>query len=1179
MAAELPRPGVEVIQQFAAPSASFVRPTLVPCVVGPAFEVINVLNTDGTLNSKALYGTYTQQALGITESGFPDPRNNIDELDILEETVAPYMLAGGVLNQLKMNPGAGFLATAHGAGKAAMVSDVFGGVGLAIQGLTIVLAIDQPVRLDTSSDIVVTFTGSSALSASQAAAQINTAAGMSIASVIGTGSSQKVVIASPIFGALSSVTVRAGGSANTLLKLGYVSASPAHEERVEGSGWRGQDDNNNNTTTPWIEFYQGAYFVDGVDTSFPSGRAGLYNIEDQTTLISSKQTAVTFGSAPGQLPLEVGDFVIADGVRVKNGEVAKVEAARFKIGTINTALSTADANGNYTSKVYDIQEVGTLFDPSPFAPQYVYAIANNLDWSLVAPVAASATGSVSAASPIAGSVTGGVPAVTLAPAGLTLHYVSVQSGVATEGVFTFTGGPFVSMAALASAIGTSIPGVTPSDSAGNLKFTTTGLGRLNSITIKKDGTANTMLGFSTSSDTTGVGTDAEIAGLTGTSLQFTLDKNPHIYTVVFTTDSLDICVDEINAVAKATVASKTNGGLSLKMTAPLKGMASDVSFPGPQSISGTVTMTNGSTAVTGSSTKFTTELAVGQYIVLDADGLSSLARVDSITSDTALTLSANYGGTGGSSAASVVVNGAEVLFGMVVPTTVTGSGRPYPDAYMDDALVLNVNAEILRDQVSGYPLDQLYNSGSLYIQFKALRKDVTAVAQVAGVLRLSDTTTLSTVLDPITEENPLALGLFMAMINAPTFEVKGLGVDAVTPAAPEGTQDAWARAAGLLESEEIYAIAPLTQDEVVIQLWGTHVDVMAQPEQGGERIVFVNKVMPTRKNSKVALTGASANSTATTNQVVLDAAGTAGLVQAGITNPASIPETAGVYLELTVAGEVRRYNVSSVSGALVNLRTTFASTSTNSDGFYSETVLNVSVVNAAYGLKVRGASLSVPGSNPARLDYQLVAETVAEANATYKNRRLYSTFPDTIKTTVQGSEKSLPGYYACAALAGMCGAQPPQQGFTNFPITGLTGVVGTEKFTKRQLNVMAAGGTFILLQNTIGAPVTPRHQLSTDLTSIETRELSITKVVDFVAKFLRTSVRKFIGTSVIDKNLLDTLGSTVHAALKFLEEVGVLNGSNINQLVQDSANPDTVLIDITLDVPYPCNYIRITLVV
>jgi hypothetical protein len=41
----------------------------------------------------------------------------------------------------------------------------------------------------------------------------------------------------------------------------------------------------------------------------------------------------------------------------------------------------------------------------------------------------------------------------------------------------------------------------------------------------------------------------------------------------------------------------------------------------------------------------------------------------------------------------------------------------------------------------------------------------------------------------------------------------------------------------------------------------------------------------------------------------------------------------------------------------------------------------------------------------------------------------------------------------------------------------------------------------------------------------------------------------------------------------------VLIGSTLNNIIQDTAAPDTVLVDVTLDVPYPCNYIRLTLVI
>lgn len=1126
MAGELPRPGVEVIQTFKSASPSFVRPTLVPCAVGPAFEVINVLNTDGTLNSKAKYGAYSQLASAITESSFPDPRNNIDELNILEETIRPFMMAGGTLSELPMAPGSAFMAASHGAGKAALTSEVFG-AGLAIQGKVMVLAIDQPARLSTTKDVVITFTGSSPLTAEQAASQINTAVGFEVAFVTGTGLNKAVRLISPTYGALSSVTVRAGGSANGLLKLGYnaldVGNETAHEERMEGSGYRGQDQSDNTTKTPWIEFFIGAYQIDGVTTAI-NAKAGLVNIETNT-FVSALRSAVTFGTS-GTYDLRVGDFFFADGIRPSSSEVARVEATRFKLGTINTAQSVADSNGKYITKVYDILKVGTLFDSSALAPAYTYFKANDIDWKRVAPVAATITGSVAATAAVAGSVTGTVGgAGPISVAGLTLHYISTIAGVENEGTITLTGGPysddpglpgvglFSAIDKIATALSSLIPGVTvasttPGVAGGFLRFTCTTASRLDFINIKSDGTANTALGFSTVSDTVSTNqADASFAGLSGKTLGFKLDSNPHLYSVGLSSNSIDLAIADINAAVGAVVASKTSSATpALVLTSTLKGTASKVEVP------------------------------------------------------------------------AVSPTSAETVFGFS-PTATVGTGRPLPDAYLDDGSVLHIQSQIIRDQVTGYPLDQTFNTATLYIQFKALRLDVSAVAQVAGVIRVSDVPTLSAVLDPLTEDNPLGLAAFLMMINAPTFEVKLLGIDEVTAAAPMGTGAAYARAASLLEAEEVYALAPLTQDEVIHSLWMTHATVMSEPEQGGERIVFFNKVMPSRKNPTIALSGTQANSTATANQLLLDGNPAPGLIAAGINPALPIPETAQVYAEFEVAGELRRYSISSVTGALANFRVSFSNVNTNLDGFYSTVTMDSTLVNVSYSVKVRGASLVIPGSNPARLDYGLVAETVAEANAGFANRRAYSVFPETVKTVIAGIEKAIPGYYACAAIAGMVAAQPPQQGFTNFPMAGLTGVVGPEKFTKRQLNIMAGGGTYILVQDAIGGPVTSRHQLSTNTTSIETRELSITKVVDFTAKFLRLSVRKFIGINNVNESLLDSLGTTINAVLKFLEQSGVLNGSNLNNIAQDKVNKDTVLIDVTLDVPYPCNYIRLTLVV
>jgi hypothetical protein len=69
-------------------------------------------------------------------------------------------------------------------------------------------------------------------------------------------------------------------------------------------------------------------------------------------------------------------------------------------------------------------------------------------------------------------------------------------------------------------------------------------------------------------------------------------------------------------------------------------------------LTGTLTFVNGSTAVTGSGTAFSTELSTHKYIKLNADGETALARISSIESDTALTLVDAYTGTSATGASS-----------------------------------------------------------------------------------------------------------------------------------------------------------------------------------------------------------------------------------------------------------------------------------------------------------------------------------------------------------------------------------------------------------------------------------------------------------------------------------------------------------------------------------------------
>jgi hypothetical protein len=78
---------------------------------------------------------------------------------------------------------------------------------------------------------------------------------------------------------------------------------------------------------------------------------------------------------------------------------------------------------------------------------------------------------------------------------------------------------------------------------------------------------------------------------------------------------------------------------------------------------------------------------------------------------------------------------------------------------------------------------------------------------------------------------------------------------------------------------------------------------------------------------------------------------------------------------------------------------------------------------------------------------------------------------------------------------------------------------------------------------------------------------------------MRRGLKNFIGRFNITQGFLDSLGHIIQGLGGFLTESGVLVGFNLNNIIQDENEPDAVLSDATLDVPFPCNYIRLTLVV
>ena len=161
---------------------------------------------------------------------------------------------------------------------------------------------------------------------------------------------------------------------------------------------------------------------------------------------------------------------------------------------------------------------------------------------------------------------------------------------------------------------------------------------------------------------------------------------------------------------------------------------------------------------------------------------------------------------------------------------------------------------------------------------------------------------------------------------------------------------------------------------------------------------------------------------------------------------------------------------------------------------------------------------------------------------------------------------------------------PTQQGLSNLSISGFLGFEhSTRYFNDDQLNVIAEGGTTIFSQDGSDQPLFIRHQLTTDRSAIKYQELSITKNVDYIAKFLRSTYAPYVGQYNITDTTMDVLKTAAQAVINFLKDStriakfgGVIRSGSLVSLAESTTQLDTVEMRFSFAIPVPLNNIDIT---
>ena len=414
-----------------------------------------------------------------------------------------------------------------------------------------------------------------------------------------------------------------------------------------------------------------------------------------------------------------------------------------------------------------------------------------------------------------------------------------------------------------------------------------------------------------------------------------------------------------------------------------------------------------------------------------------------------------------------------------------------------------------------------FTGAKVEIAYRALKTDIANFLTVESINEIEDK------IGKVSSLNPLGLGTFLALVNANTAvnaaTIKNANWDDTT---------AHGNARDVLSTKEVYAMAPLTGNTDVLAAYDSHAVAYSQPTEKRERI---NIGTPW-----ITWLDSAGASTETLSEV--DKTKTA----IGIRN---IPQ--GIALRRAI----RIFP----------------------DYGYIREVRHVCTVSPDFLLEVWNEKDHI-GGLAAKLVNNLRIDGVTYYSGTEIDDNLYAALKASGRQTVEVMVP-IPGFFFSAVVAGQVAGFDPEQGHTNMPTSGISKVqFASEYFSESQLNTVASGGNYIMWQMSPNSTIASRHQLTTDMSSIETRELNIIKSVDYVAKFVRNVFAPLIGRYNITPEFLEFLAFTFNALATHLKRIGRVNDLILKEIKQDPDQPDTVLVALEVLPKYPVNYIRVDLI-
>lgn len=460
-------------------------------------------------------------------------------------------------------------------------------------------------------------------------------------------------------------------------------------------------------------------------------------------------------------------------------------------------------------------------------------------------------------------------------------------------------------------------------------------------------------------------------------------------------------------------------------------------------------------------------------------------------------------------------------------------------------------------------------SADLYIQYREL---INAASDTIHSLRnVSD---VVTALGAVSPDNPLAQAVYNAALNAGGQTIRYMAV----PTDDEEGYDKVLAAATL--TKEVYFLVPVTRDSKILDKVQSHVGAMSAPTTKRWRIAFVSAEIPERDPiyTPEATTGGrkfQALCTAVNGGGDKKTAEITFVVKNG-SNWVYDPDTR--FKKDLRVGDTLAFGAAEEWGVLVPQE--YMTTKILSDYKIVVSDPDNELSPAGVSTEPTVSEIYHPYTNAEK------AEVIRDLSSSFADRRMYNVFPFVFK----GGGVLQTGEFAAAAVAGLVSSCLPQQPVTNLELVGIDDIPLTyQTFSYDELNTMASGGTFIVMQDLPNDQVYIRHQISTDYeaNNLNTAELSITKNLDSISYYFDNLCSPYIGKYNITPDLLAVLHNVITGGLTSLESTTwglygpqiIAEGTEILLLEQDAVLKDHVNCNLKLNLPYPFNHLVLKLFV